>query len=161
MDFISSFSEMSNLPTGSFRRTIKGKALADFIYIAPLASDSAAAATSSSSVSQKKSVYFMNAFYPSPRSPDMRPRKHRFSKEGAEEADAAFPSNSFDLYFILCVPDFFSRCIECPAKPLGLGNAVFDRFSLYEMSIPLIGSRERLPRASHSQAQKRKRQQTS
>jgi hypothetical protein len=119
---------MSTLPPGTFRRTVRGTALADFVYIA------------SSSHPQKKRVLLMNAFYPTPSSdsyPAALPlRKHKLSTTGALEAHAAFPSESFDLSFVLCVPQVWFNRIGYPTISRSLSNDVKQRFSMYEMAIP-------------------------
>jgi hypothetical protein len=165
--FITDFSELKNLPVGSFVRTVKGKPLADFVYVASssvftsvpaaiAASAMVAGAASLSSSSRRKTVLFMNAFYPTPESLETmeRDRCHRFSEEGAVEAHRELSANSFDLYFVLCVPDFFFGHIAYP-KTQGVPHSAsaLRRFSVFEMSLPLVGCR---PPTSRRRGTKRK-----
>ena len=138
MKFISQFDELATLPVGSFVRTVKGKELADFIYIDEPAPSS-----------QKKIVRFMNAYYPEPQSSvgEMKARRHSFSKQGAQEAHNALSSDSFDLQFVLCVPDLFFGCMS-PFDRGGTSSHVFNRFSMFEMSIALSDSSPAQPTPS-------------
>ena len=161
MPFISDFSEVKNLPVGSFVRTVKGKELADFIYIASstsVSTSSLPAAASSSSSSQRKTVFFINAFYPTPQSLEAmdRDRHHSFSKQGAIEAHRELPADSFDLYFVLCVPDYFFGRIAYPSTT-GVPPSALNRFSMFQMSLPLVGGRTPAAEEDHGHGRGRRR----
>jgi hypothetical protein len=44
------------------------------------------------------------------------------------------------LYFVLCVPDYFFGRIASPSTT-GVPTSALNRFSMFQMSLPLVGTR--------------------